>query len=195
MTTNAISDVVQLWFAIFAAVAGMFSVYTVHKNENRRRLRRRFRELLRRRTEAETNQMVHELAGLIGEAIRSKNFGPLERVTLAPYIEEYLVDFDFKNKVYHFLIEVLRDYRISISSEDLQKVQQIASLWKETNTGVAEHVLSYLDSQLLHEPDVRTVRDFIGSRPNYFEITVDNFAEDVKEVVKAASSQRMKVSV
>jgi hypothetical protein len=194
MTSSAISDIAQLWFAIFAAVAGMFSVYTVHKNENRRRLRRRLRELLQRRTEVEANEMQRELAGLIGEAVRSNNFGPLERVTLAPYIEEYIVDLDFKHKLYHFLIEVLRDQQISISRDDLKKMQHVASLWKESDTRVAEHVLGYLDSRRIHEPDVGAVKDFIKSRRNYFDITIDSFAEDIKDAVEAASLARVKAS-
>jgi hypothetical protein len=179
------SDLTQLAFAIVAAIGGIISCLIVLRNENRRHLRQRLRLILEAQQTESVDEGERKFATQIGEAIKSGKFSSLERVSLVPFLNDYLIDFEFKPKLSRFLVEYVSENKLNPSESDLKQALAAIDLWKDLDSKFEQQILAILNASPANA-ELKDVKRFVASRPEYFDTKAKEFVEDVKEAVQFA---------
>ncbi|WKA30226.1 hypothetical protein [Bradyrhizobium roseum] len=177
-------DYFEFVIATLAVFAGLIGCIIVYRNENRRKLRLQFREVLKSRVPS-SDGLERELARKIGHALETQNPRGLEGVTLVPYLEDYIVDLDFKQKLYGFLLSYVTERKLILTSDAAQKIVRVMDIWKEQRVDLETDVHQFLDDLSKNGGDIRSARTFMELRPQYLQDATVHFVEDVREVVKA----------
>jgi hypothetical protein len=180
----------ELFFLIsslFLVFIAAISVTIVLSNDRKRRLRQQFIELLAAHLHRQCpDNLEQHFANELVRAIENRDFNQLSRVTLVPYLEDYLIDPDFKSKLYHSLVGQMSDKALRLNADELKRTMDQIDLWNNLNTNFHRNILDVLDGA--SEAGQKKAREFLASRSEFLERKTEEFVRDTKEAVKTAAS-------
>lgn len=170
------------WVATGALICSLVSFGFVVRSERRRRLRRKFRSLLRA-VVSMPEENERELARLISTCVQRNDANPLRKAKVEQLFENYIVDLEFKVNLRDELVELVRN---APSPAQIEAVLKAIETWRSASSRSEAYVLQHIKQSAAKPKEADRVTAFLRSRPDYFENKTELLVKDVQDAVQNA---------
>lgn len=166
------------WLALGASAVSVFAVAQLIRNELRRLARRKLKAMLARRHTAHDNDIELLLAQVTAGAMRDRNVEQLQKLGTAEILQDYILDVDFRRRLYSQLLAEFRELRRKADKDTVDEVVQAVSSWRERPIEIEAMGLSGPAGSALRH---------LEWKDNYFEEKRNEMVSDISDAIRAAA--------
>jgi hypothetical protein len=175
--------------SLLAVVGAAVSGIIIFRNELKRQARREFRFALGRLRErpAAGDWKESELARTLVQAIDSQRYDAVRNFKSDPLVEDYILDLDFKAKLYKRLIEEMTEKNKRLTREQAEILQGSVEEWRGQQLTLGQKIDAELKSASSDGTAKLAIR-FLEKKENYFAEKREQLIHDVGSVLRAAAT-------
>lgn len=179
------------WAAIISSAGSLIAFIAMVRNELKRSARSELKRVLARHHFEQGSVIEDRLAHDVARALLDQRYDKIRNMKTDVILEDYILDIDFKRRLYFALINELKNGNKAISNDVLRPVLEAVQEWKDHETDLP----NVIDMGMLSERSARLAIRFLENKEKFFERKRDELVADVSAAVEAAVAAPAKPQV